>query len=276
MARETRVQNVVNCIHRVTKSPSVDCMSSSGGKIVSDKQQLPTLSGQKIRTRKRDEKEKYDPQAFRESIFSALDEIIQSTGSNISHLPPSTLTSSGSQSKLISPTHSDVPTLTKSFSGTGLCSKSSTPSESAASTPVAPPPDDLLTSTSSGQTEENNGSLLNAVSDANGTADLQIADGDSVVTEDKKYLDQTEIAENGEHDDPSSNGPSAAPDVVNAPPDVVPVGVSPAVPIVTQAKLEALSKYLDVQGSQKDYYRKYGEVLFDILIAGGILGEMIF
>jgi len=35
--------------------------------------------------------------------------------------------------------------------------------------------------------------------------------------------------------------------------------------------LEAVTKYLDVAGSKLDY-RRYGETLFDILIAGGILG----
>lgn len=34
--------------------------------------------------------------------------------------------------------------------------------------------------------------------------------------------------------------------------------------------LEAISKYLDTAGSKLDY-RRYGEVLFDILIAGGLL-----
>lgn len=34
--------------------------------------------------------------------------------------------------------------------------------------------------------------------------------------------------------------------------------------------LEAISKYLDAAGSKLDY-RRYGEVLFDILIAGGLL-----
>ena len=34
--------------------------------------------------------------------------------------------------------------------------------------------------------------------------------------------------------------------------------------------LEAISKYLDTAGSKLDY-RRYGEALFDILIAGGLL-----
>jgi len=43
--------------------------------------------------------------------------------------------------------------------------------------------------------------------------------------------------------------------------------------LVTKTRLDALSKFLDDRGSKKDTqdYRKYGEVLFDVLIAGGIL-----
>lgn len=36
--------------------------------------------------------------------------------------------------------------------------------------------------------------------------------------------------------------------------------------------LEQISKFLDSAGNKLDY-RRYGEVLFDILIAGGLLGE---
>ena len=39
--------------------------------------------------------------------------------------------------------------------------------------------------------------------------------------------------------------------------------------------LEQISKYLDTAGNKLDY-RRYGEVLFDILIAGGLLGTTIF
>jgi len=38
----------------------------------------------------------------------------------------------------------------------------------------------------------------------------------------------------------------------------------------TQGDLELISKYLDIAGNKLDY-RRYGEVLFDILIAGGLL-----
>ena len=52
-------------------------------------------------------------------------------------------------------------------------------------------------------------------------------------------------------------------------------GVAAVGPLVTKARLEALSKWLDERGSKKDDYRKYGEVLFDVLVAGGILGERL-
>lgn len=39
--------------------------------------------------------------------------------------------------------------------------------------------------------------------------------------------------------------------------------------------LEAIWKFLDQAGSKVDY-RRYGEVLFDILIAGGLLGEFFY
>ena len=40
---------------------------------------------------------------------------------------------------------------------------------------------------------------------------------------------------------------------------------------IEQAHFEALSKFLDVSGSKLNY-RRYGEVLLDIIIAGGTLG----
>ena len=42
------------------------------------KQALPTLTGSRIKTRKRDEKEKYDPKFFRDEILTGL----QETGDN--------------------------------------------------------------------------------------------------------------------------------------------------------------------------------------------------
>ena len=39
--------------------------------------------------------------------------------------------------------------------------------------------------------------------------------------------------------------------------------------------LESIYKYLDAAGSKLDY-RRYGEALFDILIAGGLLGKICF
>ena len=43
----------------------------------------------------------------------------------------------------------------------------------------------------------------------------------------------------------------------------------------TGSDLEAIHKYLDGAGSKLDY-RTYGETLFDILIAGGILSKYKF
>lgn len=42
---------------------------------------------------------------------------------------------------------------------------------------------------------------------------------------------------------------------------------------VAGTDLEAIWKFLDQAGSKVDY-RRYGEVLFDILIAGGLLGKI--
>jgi len=42
---------------------------------MSQKTQKPTLTGQRIKTRKRDEKEKYDPSSFRDQIVAGLNEV---------------------------------------------------------------------------------------------------------------------------------------------------------------------------------------------------------
>ena len=41
---------------------------------MSQKAEKPTLTGARLKTRKRDEKEKYDPTAFRDTIISGLGE----------------------------------------------------------------------------------------------------------------------------------------------------------------------------------------------------------
>lgn len=130
--------------------PSTSCMSAAS------RVERPTLQGQRIKTRKRDEKEKYDPGGFRDSIIAGINEII--TGS-----------------------------------------KNSSPDSETVSLP-------------------------------------------------------SEASTAGE---PEQNGGAAA----------------PAGPLVTKARLDALSKWLDERGNKKDDYRKYGEVLFDVLVAGGILGQ---
>lgn len=40
----------------------------------------------------------------------------------------------------------------------------------------------------------------------------------------------------------------------------------------TGTDLEAVAKFLDASGAKLDY-RRYAETLFDILVAGGMLGE---
>ena len=47
-------------------------MAAPGG--TATKEQLPTLAGKKIKTRKRDEKVKYDPNAFAEQVITGLNE----------------------------------------------------------------------------------------------------------------------------------------------------------------------------------------------------------
>lgn len=41
---------------------------------MSQKAEKPVLSGQRIKTRKRDEKEKYDPTGFRDAVIQGLEE----------------------------------------------------------------------------------------------------------------------------------------------------------------------------------------------------------
>lgn len=115
----------------------------------------PTLQGQRIKTRKRDEKEKHDPGGFRDSIITGINDIV--TGSK----------NCSPENELPSPVIAESP---------------------------------------AGNQSEQNGAV-----------------------------------------------PAAG-------------------PLVTKQRLDALSKWLDERGSKKDDYRKYGEVLFDVLIAGGILG----
>lgn len=70
----------------------------------------PTLQGQRIKTRKRDEKERTDPQAFRDSIIAAFSDILNSKGSPLTEEPASTETvdnGTHKESPLLSKTHLD-------------------------------------------------------------------------------------------------------------------------------------------------------------------------
>ena len=140
------------------------------------KGEKPILQGQRIKTRKRDEKEKHDPGGFRDSILNAIAEII------------------------ISPT---------TATGDKLSSNS--------------PPD---------------------------TSNKTSPDSESAP---KSVIESSESVKANE-EAPANGSPS------------------PPLGLVTKGRLDALSKFLDERGSKKDDYRKYGEVLFDVLIAGGILG----
>lgn len=61
----------------------------------------PTLQGQRIKTRKRDEKERTDPQAFRDSIIAAFSEILKAT--------PLTEEAASTESGVKNGTHKDTP-----------------------------------------------------------------------------------------------------------------------------------------------------------------------
>lgn len=68
----------------------------------------PTLQGQRIKTRKRDEKERTDPQAFRDSIIAAFSEILNSKSS------PLTEEATSPTESVNNGTHKDIPLLSKS------------------------------------------------------------------------------------------------------------------------------------------------------------------
>lgn len=155
-----------------------------------NKAERPTLQGQRIKTRKRDEKEKHDPNGFRDSIITGINEIISNNGTG--QLSLKTSLSSNSVSSL---GNNNGQVKTESILDSPTVDSS-------------PETEELK------QVNENDGRIS-----ANGSLGVVVAD------------------------------------------------------FVTKARLEALSKFLDEGGSKKFDYRKYGEVLFDVLIAGGILGE---
>lgn len=173
---------------------------------VNSRVERPTLSGQRIKTRKRDEKEKHDPNGFRDTILTGINEIIQSSSPDSSNKNG---IGTGSTLKNSSSNHSSVSSNSVGYINSD---QTSPDSESITSSPVLP------SSPEHKQTVESNDSSVVTV---NGSASV------------------------------SSSS------------------------VVTKSRLEALSKFLEEKASKKDEFRKYGEVLFDILIAGGILGELI-
>lgn len=183
----------------------------------------PTLQGQRIKTRKRDEKEKHDPNGFRDSILTAINEIIA-----VSSPKNGTASSSSSILKNSASNNSSVSSVSEKGINNCLSSdKTSLDQESLPSSPTLSP-------------------------------------------EHKAVVVERETEETPEGNAVVAAEPSPAL-------TVVPNGSATLVSssdFVTKSRLEALSKFLDERGSKgKDDYRKYGEVLFDVLIAGGILGE---
>jgi len=162
---------------------------------MSSKTEKPTLQGQRIKTRKRDEKEKHDPNAFRDIILLGLNEIIAPQSGQIPK--------------------EDLQTEAVSIDS-NLVDKNQTEED-----------------------QESSGESNNA---DNGTTGDEIADNQITVLE-----------SNGE-----SKEIQAYVELTNKDIKIEP------------AHFEALSKFLDVSGSKLNY-RRYGEVLLDILIAGGTL-----
>lgn len=167
---------------------------------MSSKVEKPTLQGQRIKTRKRDEKEKYDPNTFRDLILQGVQEILQQ----------------------------------------------SNPQETGTA-------DQLVSAVAAVQ-----------ITDAPNSDSLP-ADADS---SNLTQFDQSKTASSSETSDDESNSESAAVST-----HTCEVGASRNIHF-ERNQFDALSKFLDVSGSKLNY-RRYGDVLLDIIIAGGILGTVI-
>lgn len=177
---------------------------------MSSKTEKPTLQGQRIKTRKRDEKEKHDPNAFRDIILQGLNDIIAPPQSGLSNNPKD---------------------LQEAGIVLDLIDKSNLESKE---------------SSERGSIEE-----LNKENVDNGQTD---GVDESITTDQQTDLEQTKQESNGETN-------KAEETVVELTNNEI---------VIEQAQFEALSKFLDVSGSKLNY-RRYGEVLLDILIAGGTL-----
>jgi len=183
---------------------------------MSSKTEKPTLQGQRIKTRKRDEKEKYDPNAFRDIILQGLNEIIAP------------------------------------HSGTTPSKDLQTEAALVVTTNNSIEPKQLTT------TDEEDSKDL----ESTGSADNEQADADS-------GKDSNEST-NGQQltDDPKSTESNGEIESTTTDQEDVELIINEL--SIDQVHFEALSKFLDVSGSKLNY-RRYGEVLLDILIAGGVL-----
>lgn len=191
---------------------------------MSSKVEKPTLQGQRIKTRKRDEKEKYDPNTFRDLILQGVQEILQSSSTNSKEVGSA---QAGSADQLVS--------AVAAVQITDAPNTDTSPADAPSSLEPSPVDADIGNSDSS-----------SPASGAAAVASAESSDDDSA--------------------DVSRSESTAA----DAERPTVEVSASRNIHF-ERHQFEALSKFLDVSGSKLNY-RRYGDVLLDIIIAGGILG----
>jgi hypothetical protein len=198
---------------------------------MSSKVEKPTLQGQRIKTRKRDEKEKYDPNTFRDLILQGVQEILQNSFS-VSKEPPTA--QAGNADQLVS-----------AVAAVQITDASKTDSSSA---DAANPTKSIVDATSNTESSSFD-TTTDTSSNIAATASAETSDDDS-----------TEV--------------SRSESTINSTTRTCEVGASRNIHF-ERSQFEALSKLLDVSGSKLNY-RRYGDVLLDIIIAGGILGTIFF
>jgi len=186
---------------------------------MSSKTEKPTLQGQRIKTRKRDEKEKHDPNAFRDIILQGLNEII-------------TPHSGGIDPKESQNTEADL--IASSVDSISIDSKQTTEED---------------------QESSNSESIDNGtdgVKEDEESTKSKVVDH-TALTSPQDQTKASTVESNGEIGENHQTDELTRREIT-----------------IEQAHFEALSKFLDVSGSKLNY-RRYGEVLLDILIAGGVL-----
>lgn len=179
--------------------------------------------------------EKHDPNAFRDIILLGLNEIIAPQSGQIN--PKDLQTDAG----LVSIDSNSVTENSKPATTTEEVEVSST--------------------------QDQEGNAVETVSDnGNGStvADEEETSSTGGQTDDTAQLNSAET--------PESNGETVRPPSDSDTTNQANVELIDHEIVIDQAHFEALSKFLDVSGSKLNY-RRYGEVLLDILIAGGTLGE---